>query len=61
VSLEGDTLHAIGVFELRQTDYGITPFSFVKGTVAIKDTVTLSFDLVAERSSPSARSAAAAL
>jgi polyisoprenoid-binding protein YceI len=50
VSLDGDTLHAIGVFELRQTDYGITPFSFVKGTVAIKDVVTLSFDLVAVRS-----------
>jgi polyisoprenoid-binding protein YceI len=49
-SLEGDTLHAIGAFELRQTDYGITPFSFVKGTVAIKDVVTLSFDIVAPRS-----------
>ena len=50
VSLEGDTLHAIGVFEIRQTDFNITPFSFVKGTVAIKDNVTLSFDIVAVRS-----------
>jgi polyisoprenoid-binding protein YceI len=50
VSLEGDTLHAIGVFEIRQTDFNITPFSFVKGTVAIKDVVTLSFDIVAVRS-----------
>jgi polyisoprenoid-binding protein YceI len=50
VSLEGDKLHAIGSFELRQTDFGITPFSFVKGTVTIRDTITLSFDIVAVRS-----------
>jgi polyisoprenoid-binding protein YceI len=51
VSLDGDTLHAIGVFEIRQTDFGITPFSFMKGgPVVIKDDVTLSFDLVAVRS-----------
>jgi len=47
VALEGGMLHAIGVFELRQTDFGITPFSFSGGTVGIKDTVTLSFDVVA--------------
>ncbi len=47
VSLEGDTLHAIGIFEVRQTDFNITPFSFVNGTVTIKDVVTLSFDIVA--------------
>jgi hypothetical protein len=47
VSLENGTLHAIGILEIRQTDYKITPFSFVNGTVTIKDTVTISFDLVA--------------
>ncbi len=47
VSLEAGTLHAIGVFELRQTDYDITPFSFANGTVGIRDVVTLSFDIVA--------------
>ncbi len=47
VSLEAGTLHAIGVFELRQTDYNITPFSFANGTVGIKDVVTLSFDMFA--------------
>jgi polyisoprenoid-binding protein YceI len=47
VSLDGQTLHAIGVFELRQTDFKITPFSFVGGSVGIKDVVTLSFDIVA--------------
>lgn len=47
VALDGETLHAIGVFELRQTDFKITPFSFVSGSVGIKDVVTLSFDIVA--------------
>jgi len=47
VSLDGETLHAIGVFEIRQTDFKITPFSFVSGSVGIKDAVTLSFDIVA--------------
>ncbi len=47
VSLENDTLHAIGVVELRQTDFKITPFSFVNGSVGIRDVVTLSFDIIA--------------
>lgn len=47
VSVEGGALHAIGVIELRQTDFKITPFSFVSGSVGIKDVVTLSFDIVA--------------
>jgi len=48
VSLEGGALHAIGTFEINQTDYDITPFSFVSGTVTIKDTVVLSFDITAD-------------
>lgn len=48
VSLEGGALHAIGTFEIKQTDFGITPFSFVSGTVTIKDTVALSFDILAD-------------
>lgn len=47
VSLDDGTLHAIGVIELRQTDFKITPFSFVSGSVGIRDVVTLSFDIVA--------------
>lgn len=47
VSVENGTLHAIGVIELRQTDFKITPFSFVSGSVGIRDLVTLSFDIVA--------------
>lgn len=49
VALEANTLHAIGVFEIRQTDFNITPFSFVKGGVVIKDDVTISFDIIANR------------
>ena len=48
VSLEGGALHAIGTFEIKQTDFDITPFSFVSGTVTIKDVVVLSFDMTAD-------------
>jgi len=47
VAVENCTLHAIGVIELRQTDFKITPFSFVSGSVGIRDLVILSFDIVA--------------
>ena len=47
VSLESGTLRAIGTFEIKQSDFDITPFSFVGGIVTIKDTVFLSFDIVA--------------
>jgi len=48
VSIEGQALRAIGVFEIKQSDFDITPFSFVKGTVTIKDVVVLSFDITAD-------------
>jgi polyisoprenoid-binding protein YceI len=47
VSIENGTLRAIGSLEIRQTDFKITPFSFVHGTVTIKDVVVISFDIVA--------------
>jgi polyisoprenoid-binding protein YceI len=47
VSLDNGTLHAIGVIELHQTEFKITPLSFVSGSVGIRDVVTLSFDIVA--------------
>ena len=49
VSMQDGMLHAIGIFEIRQTDFKITPFSFVNGAVTIKDMVTLSFDIVATK------------
>lgn len=47
ISLDGGTLHAIGVIELRQTNFKITPYSFLSLGVGIRDVVTLSFDIVA--------------
>jgi len=44
--LEGQTLIAAGRFALKQTDYGIKPVS-VGGVVSVKDTVNISFDIVA--------------
>ncbi|HVZ72875.1 MAG TPA: YceI family protein [Polyangia bacterium] len=49
VSVDGDAVRAIGAFEIRQTDFAITPFSFVKGAVVIKDGLAISFDVVANR------------
>jgi len=49
IALEPDALHAIGIFEIRQSDFNMTPFSFVKGAVVIKDAVTISFDIIASR------------
>jgi polyisoprenoid-binding protein YceI len=49
VALEPNGLHAIGILEIRQSDFNITPFSFVKGAVVIKDDVTISFDIIANR------------
>ena len=47
VAIDPDGIHAIGLFEIKQTDFKITPFSFVGGTVAIRDQVIISFDIVA--------------
>jgi polyisoprenoid-binding protein YceI len=49
IALEPNGLHAIGILEIRQSDFDITPFSFVKGAVVIKDVVTISFDIIANR------------
>ena len=49
IALEPNGLHAIGILEIRQSDFNITPFSFVKGAVVIKDDVTISFDIIANR------------
>ena len=45
VSLEGAALSALGRFELKQTDYGITPFSVLGGALAVQDTLEIQFEL----------------
>lgn len=45
-----DTVRAIGSFEARQTDFGITPYSGgPAGTVKVADRVTFCLDLIAIR------------
>ena len=41
------TVTASGEFKLRQTDFGITPFSVAGGAIQVADEVVLSFDAVA--------------
>jgi len=47
VTLDGDTLRVRGACTLRQSDYGLIPFSLGQGTIKVEDDVTLTFDLVA--------------
>jgi polyisoprenoid-binding protein YceI len=44
--MEGQTLTATGRFPVKQSDYGIKPVS-VGGVVSVKDTVNVSFTIVA--------------
>ena len=47
VQLSGDTLHATGVFDVNQSDFGITPVSLFLGAVRNQDRVRILFDLLA--------------
>ncbi len=49
VKFNGDTLHAVGDFSVRQSDYEIKPVSAVGGTIRLKDELKLSFDIVARK------------
>jgi polyisoprenoid-binding protein YceI len=49
VSLNGDTLRAMGDFSIRQSDYGIRPVAAAAGTVKLKDELKLSFDISARK------------
>lgn len=42
-----DSVSASGEFRLRQSDFGITPFSVAGGAIQVADEVTLSFSVVA--------------
>ena len=43
----GGPLRLSGAFALRQSDYGITPFSVALGALTVRDEVRIRFDLVA--------------
>jgi polyisoprenoid-binding protein YceI len=50
VTIGSDTVRATGTFVVKQTDFGIKPFSGgPAGTVKVADKVTFCFDLVAVR------------
>jgi polyisoprenoid-binding protein YceI len=47
IERRGEYLHATGSFRFRQSDYGITPYSF-RGAVSNQDEVELQVELVAK-------------
>ena len=49
LAFHGDMLRTTGTLVLRQRDFKIPPFSFAGGTVTVADRVTLSFAIVATR------------
>ena len=48
-SVSGDSLRAKGDFSLKQTDFGIKPFSAVGGTIKLKNELKFGFDIVARK------------
>ena len=52
VSEDGDDLTASGDFELRQSEFGITPFSAVGGALQVADTLKVHFKVVSHKASP---------
>lgn len=49
VSRQGDDLEVVGRLALRQSDFGIVPFSIAGGAVQVADDVEVRFRLVARR------------
>ena len=49
VTVSGESLKAQGDFTLKQTDFGIKPFSAAGGTIKLKNELKFSFDMVARK------------
>lgn len=49
VEHDGDTLGISGTFDIKQSDFGITPFSAGGGALQVADTVRIRFHLVAAK------------
>lgn len=49
---EGALLRARGEFVLRQSDFGIEPFSVLGGLMAVQDVIGIAFDLIARPGVP---------
>jgi polyisoprenoid-binding protein YceI len=52
VSQDGDELSAGGDFELRQTEFGLTPFSAAGGALQVADTLKVHFKILARKAAP---------
>lgn len=52
VDADGETLQARGTLALRQTDFGITPFSVFGGALEVQDQLDIEFTLNARRWRP---------
>ncbi|HSN17355.1 MAG TPA: YceI family protein [Gammaproteobacteria bacterium] len=50
VKPSGDELTASGEFELRQSEFGITPFSAVGGALQVADVIKVKFKILARKS-----------
>ena len=50
VSLEGDTLRAVGKFAINRSDFNVKATSAFHGLVRVKNKLKFTFDIVAERS-----------
>ncbi len=49
ISREGDELTVTGSFDIKQTDFGITPLSILGGGIQVADTVRIRFRIVARK------------
>lgn len=49
VTMTPDGVRATGAIELRQSDFKIKPYTFARGTVRVRDVVSLSFDILGRR------------
>lgn len=49
IAQRGDTLTATGTFSVKQTDFGIKPYSAAGGTIKVADEITFDFEAVAIR------------
>jgi polyisoprenoid-binding protein YceI len=47
-TITAQQIRAIGKYTLKQTDYGIKPYSAAGGTIKVKNEVVLNFDIVAK-------------
>lgn len=49
VTIKGDDLTAKGEVQIRQKDFGITPFKAALGTIGVKNEVRIEFEIVAHK------------